>query len=329
MLKFALHLLALNVKICITLLQTSPTAASGQRWRKLFPVEDPLTAWMLWPDTVKVISTSQCGCIPLVQCWFGRAVTFEARALRSARSQAEAQLQRESPRGPVSHAGDSQEPRPQPSRTLQMQPMAQVTLEFDLSRAPVWLGVKAPSGITPSFADVAVSPVLPSQTGLHRSVGSCSASEEAYWSTRGVVGPIVCCTYILSLWIFITVIIDFVIQQCVCVCASQKNNDSARMNIAAQTVLDLISAASLQRFLSVLILEPPPSSRHRCFICVCLLCRWWLRRCICRAVTPGKTGLGLGVGLHTGGKCLRRSGLSSPIPSWTSWPAAGSIKHCV
>lgn len=101
------------------------------------------------------------------------------------------------------------------------------------------------------------------------------------------------------------------------------------MNIARQTVLDLISAASPQSFLSVLIffferwsLHPPVISAS----CVCFYCLdgdWDVA--FAGSATPGDVGLGLGVGLRTGGDCLMRSGLhlqSNPVPGWSSGGAA-------
>lgn len=248
----------------------SPTAALGQWGRELFTVEEALSAWTLLSDTVNLIDRSQSR---LAQCWFGRAGTFEVRAPCSDRSGAEAQLQRESPRGPVSHAGDSQEGRTRTSRALETQLMVQATLEFDLScsaPASVCFGVNSSSRIIPSLPELPVPPVIPSEAGLHPSVDSRSVRVETHWSMGralrgqtlihitwrpawfactishvykvfkwpdrragivsehhsvskvcGVVARIVCPAYILHLWIFITVIIAFVMQLYVCVCANQ------------------------------------------------------------------------------------------------------------
>lgn len=66
--------LAWNVNICLssTILEMSPTAASGQWGRKLLPVEDTRTAWTLLLDTVNLIYISQMGSIHQGRCWFGR-----------------------------------------------------------------------------------------------------------------------------------------------------------------------------------------------------------------------------------------------------------------
>ena len=140
--------------------------------RELFTAEAPLTAWMLPPDAFNLVYISDFGLVHRLQCWF---VTFEVRDPCCDRWWAEAAATK----GIPSWAGESCRglPGPKPSGVLWTPQMVRVT------RDP-WLGANGPSRSPPSLADRPLSPVMPSRTDLHRSVGSRPGSVESHRSVR-------------------------------------------------------------------------------------------------------------------------------------------------